>query len=78
MDSDEIHEMCSAGNISKPGVRRSDWRSGGDGKRLPGRGVGLHTWLPGQTGNSLPCKKQSIASGVVGEIVAKDSGVVIT
>lgn len=78
MDSNDIYEMYSAGNISKPGVRRSDWRSGGGGKRLPGRGAGLHTWLPGQTGNSLPCKEQSIASGVAGGTIAKDNGVVIT
>lgn len=59
MDSDETHEMYSAGNISKSGVSRSDWKSGGDGKRLQERGVGL-------TGNSLPCKEQSIACGAAG------------
>lgn len=74
MDSDE---MYSAGIISRPEVRRSDWRSGGDGERLPERGVGPHRWLPGQTGNSLPSKEQSIASGAAGETLAKDSGVVI-
>ncbi len=77
MDSDETHEMYSAENISKSGVSRSDWKSGGDGKRLQERGVGLHTWLPGLTGNSLPCKEQSIAGGAAGGTVAKDSGVVI-
>ncbi|WP_157941830.1 hypothetical protein [Escherichia coli] len=73
MDSDETHEMYSAGIISRPEVRRS----GGDGERLPEHGVGPHRWLPGQTGNSLSCKEQSIASGVAGGTVAKDSGVVI-
>lgn len=77
MDSDEVHEMRRARIISKPGVRRSDWRSGGDGERLPERGVGPHRWLPGQSGNSLPCKEQSIASGAAGGTIAKDSGVVI-
>lgn len=59
MDSDEIHEMRSAGIISKPGVRRSDWKSGGDGGRLPEHGVGRHTWLHDLNGNSLLCKEQS-------------------
>lgn len=77
MDSDKIHEMRSAGIISRPGVRRSDWRSGDDGGRLPEHGVGLHTWLPGLTGNSLPCKEQSIAGGAAGGTVAKDSDVII-
>lgn len=73
MDSDEVHEMRSAGIISKPGVRRSE----GDGERLPEHGVGRHTWLPDQNGNSLPCKERSIAGGAAGGTVAKDSGVVI-
>lgn len=77
MDSDEVHEMRSAGIISRPGVRRSDWRSGGDGERLPERGVGRHTWLHDLNGNSLHCKEQSIAGGAAGGTVAKDSGVVI-
>lgn len=77
MDSDETHEMYSAGIISRPEVRRSDWRSGDDGERLPEHGVGLHTWLPGLTGNSLPCKEQSIAGGAAGGTVAKDSDVII-
>ncbi len=70
MDSDKIHEMRSAGIISRPGVRRSDWRSEDDGGRLPEHGVGL-------TGNSLPCKEQSIAGGAAGGTVAKDSDVII-
>ncbi len=77
MDSDEVHEMRSAGIISKPGVRRSDWGAEGDGERLPEHGVGRHTWLPDQNGNSLPCKERSIAGGAAGGTVAKDSGVVI-
>lgn len=60
--------------VGSQSVRR---KSGGDGKRLQERGVGLHTWLPGLTGNSLPCKEQSIAGGAAGGTVAKDSGVVI-
>ncbi len=77
MDSDETHEMYSAGIISRREVRRSDWRSGGDGERLPEHGIRPHRWLPGQTGNSLPCKEQSIVGGAAGGTVAKDSDVII-